>query len=100
MSIYHELGHFLAFLANNIDKSQNFSSIYEEEKKLYKSYNKNYVTQNASEYFAESVKDYYFNNKDLKINRPKTYDAIVSALNKITEEQIIKYKTIYSSIWV
>ena len=99
LSIYHELGHFVSFIAGNIDKTQTFISIYQEEKILYNSYNKNYVTQNASEYFAESIKDYILNKDTLRKNRPKTYSAIVEALNKITKDQIIKYKKVYSSIW-
>ena len=99
LSIYHELGHFVGFIAGNIDKTQTFSSIYQEEKTLYNSYNKSYVTQNASEYFAESIKDYILNKNTLQQNRPKTYNAIVETLNKITNDQIIRCKTVYSAIW-
>ena len=99
LSIYHELGHFVSFIAGNIDKTQTFSSIYQEEKVLYNSYNKSYVTQNASEYFAESIKDYILDKNTLRQNRPKTYNAIVEALNKITDDQIIRCKTVYSAIW-
>lgn len=99
LSIYHELGHFVSFIAGNIDKTQTFSSIYQEEKVLYNSYNKSYVTQNASEYFAESIKDYILDKDTLRQNRPKTYNAVVEALNKITNDQIIRCKTVYSAVW-
>ena len=42
-------------------------------------FNKAYVTQNASEYFAESVKDYILNNAALKSTRPQTYAAVQNA---------------------
>ena len=99
LSIYHELGHFLAFIANNTDRSKEFQAIFAVEKDSYTKYNKTYVTQNASEYFAESVKDYVLDSGSLKMLRPKTYNAIVSALNLISYEQIAKYKSIYGAIW-
>ena len=98
-SIYHELGHFLAFIANNVDKTSEFQAIFTAEKDSYTKYNKAYVTQNASEYFAESVKDYILENSTLKAQRPQTYDSIVSALNKITDVQINAYKSIYGVLW-
>ncbi len=38
MILYHELGHFLAFIAGNVDKTSGFQSIYtaEKEKKVTK----------------------------------------------------------------
>ena len=60
-SVYHELGHFLAFIAGNADKTASFQSIFAAEKANVTAFNKAYVTQNASEYFAESVKDYILN---------------------------------------
>lgn len=98
-TIYHELGHFLGFIAGNIDKSTDFVAIYNKEKGLYTGTNKAYVTQNSSEYFAESVKDYVKNQDVLKNARPLTYNAIKDALNKITESQIAKIKLIYGPVW-
>ena len=59
------------------------------------SFNKAYVTQNSSEYFAESVKDFILNNNALKNARPQTYAAVESALNQITDAQIAKIEKIY-----
>ena len=95
-SVYHELGHFLAFIAGNVDKTASFQSIFAAEKAAF---NKAYVTQNASEYFAESVKDYILNNASLKSTRPQTYAAVQNALNQITDAQIAKIQKIYGAFW-
>lgn len=98
-SVYHELGHFLAFIAGNVDKTAAFQSVYAAEKESVTSYNKAYVTQNASEYFAESVKDFILNNSALKSSRPQTYEAVQNALNMITDAQIAKIQKIYGPFW-
>ena len=98
-TIYHEAGHFLAFVAGNVDKGTEFTAIYNEEKGKYTGTNKNYVTQNASEYFAESFKDYTLSPSALQQSRPKTYQAIVDALAKVTTQQINKIKLAYGPIW-
>lgn len=98
-SIYHELGHFLAFIAGNVDKTASFQSIFAAEKANVTTFNKAYVTQNASEYFAESVKDYILNNASLKSSRPQTYAAVQSALNQVTDAQIAKIEKIYGPFW-
>lgn len=96
---YHELGHFLAFIAGNVDKSSSFQAVYNAEKANVTSFNKAYVTQNASEYFAESVRDYILNNASLKSSRPQTYAAVQNALNQITDAQIAKIQKIYGAFW-
>ena len=98
-SVYHELGHFLAFIAGNADKTASFQSIFAAEKANVTAFNKAYVTQNASEYFAESVKDYILNNASLKSSRPQTYAAVHNALNQITDAQIAKIQKIYGAFW-
>lgn len=94
-TIYHELGHFLSFIADYADESAEFVSIYNSEKSKVTGYNKVYVTQNAAEYFAESVKDYMLNPGSLQSQRPKTYKAVVNALSKVTANQIEMYKSFY-----
>lgn len=94
-TIYHELGHFLAFMAGNMDTGSKFASVYSSEKGKVTGYNKAYVTQNASEYFAESVKDYMLNPGSLEAQRPNTYKAIEKALSMVTEQQIELYKGFY-----
>ena len=94
-TIYHELGHFLSFIADYADESAEFVSIYNSEKSKVTGYNKAYVTQNAAEYFAESVKDYVLNPGSLQSQRPKTYKAVVNALSKVTANQIEMYKSFY-----
>ena len=75
-TIYHELGHFLSFIADYADESAEFVSIYNSEKSKVTGYNKAYVTQNASEYFAESVKDYMLNPGSL--TKPRPFNAAPS----------------------
>lgn len=78
-TIYHELGHFLGFIAGNYDTGSEFTAIFNSEKGAYTGYNKAYVLQNSAEYFAESVRDYVLNPSVLKSARPKTYAAVESA---------------------
>ncbi len=82
-TIYHELGHFLGYRAGNVDRMPAFKKIYDEEKSLYTAANKAYVLQSPSEYFAESYRNYVENEQKLKTERPKTYEAIVSALSRM-----------------
>ncbi len=98
-TIYHELGHFIAFIAGNVDTTSEFKTIYNQEKSLYTAYNKAYVTQNSSEYFAESAKEYVLNPGALKAARPKTYEAVRSAFESITDERIAKIQKYYGAIW-
>ena len=58
-------------------------SIYNEEKENYTGGNKLYVTQNASEYFAESYRDYVTRSTELKTKRPKTYAYLTRVLNML-----------------
>lgn len=97
--IYHELGHFLAFVAGNVDTKAAFTAVYNQEKASYTGSNESYVLQNSSEYFAESYRDYVLSPAALKQSRPKTYDAIASALSRVTDSQIKKLKAAYASVW-
>lgn len=98
-TVYHEMGHFLGFLAGNADRSAAFQKVYAAEKAKYTAPNRAYVLSSPSEYFAESFKDYTLNPSELKQNRPKTYAAITEALNKITTEHVAKVKSVYEIIW-
>jgi hypothetical protein len=98
-TIYHELGHFLAFIAGNVDKKSDFTAVYNEEKSKFTGINKAYSTQNSSEYFAESYKNYVENPSELKKTRPKTYESITQALNVITDEHIKRVQTVYAPFW-
>ncbi len=96
---YHELGHFLAFIAGNVDKASAFQQIFEQEKGQYTEYNKSYVCQNSSEYFAESFKNYTLDPNALRASRPLTFSAIESALNSVTDTQVARVQTVYRSVW-
>lgn len=98
-TIYHEAGHFLAFVAGNVDTKADFQAVYKEESSKYAGKNKAYVTKNSAEYFAESFRDYTLNPTGLSQSRPKTYAAITSALSKVTGTQINKIKAAYGPIW-
>lgn len=93
-TIYHEMGHFLGFMAGNYDTSSKFQAVYKEESGKYKGFNKAYVTQNASEYFAEALRDYTLNGSALKSERPKTYASIEEAISKLTSAQITKMQLV------
>ena len=98
-TIYHELGHFLAFVAGNVDTTSAFEAVYNSEKSKFTGVRKAYATQNASEYFAESVLNYVENPSALKSQRPQTYEAIVNALSKVTDAQVNKIMNVYKVIW-
>lgn len=98
-TVYHELGHFVAFIAGNVDTKADFGAIYAAEKDKMTGVNKAYNSQNASEYFAESVKEYIVNPGALKSSRPKTYAAVESAIGKVTDSRVASAKKVYASIW-
>lgn len=98
-TIYHELGHYLAFIAGNVDKNAAFASVYNSEKSKFTGVRKAYATQNASEYFAESVLEYTENPSVLKAQHPQTYEAITNALSKVTDAQVNKIMNVYKVIW-
>lgn len=98
-TIYHELGHFLAWLAGDADVSKTFTAAYNAEKGKYNGAGGTYVTQNSKEYYAESYEDYVLRRSGLKAQRPKTYAAIVASLNLITDARIKTYYTFCSAIW-
>lgn len=98
-NVYHELGHFLAFVGGNYDVSSAFKDVYNREKSLYTGRNQAYILKNSSEYFAESYRDYVLNKSELKSQRPLTYGAIETALGRVTDIQIDKIRNYYSGIW-
>lgn len=101
--LYHELGHFLSILKGRggkyVDKSSEFISIFNAEKSAYRGNNKAYVTQDTSEYFAESFCDYTENPSALKQQRPKTYNYINNMVNSISDNDITAFRNTYEWIW-
>ena len=98
-TVYHELGHFLAFVAGNIDTSAAFQQIFQNEKSKYTAYDKGYVLQNSAEYFAQSFWDYTKNPAALKASRPQTYAAIQQALSRVTDAQVANLLRVYRAVW-
>ena len=96
---YHELGHFLAFIAGNVDRSSAFQQIFQNEKSKYTAYDKGYVLQNSAEYFAQSFWDYTKNPAALKASRPQTYAAIQQALSRVTDAQVANLLRVYRAVW-
>ena len=98
-TVYHELGHFVAFAAGNVDSKADFAAVYQEEKGKLTGSGAVYAAQSASEYFAESVKDYITSPGILKSNRPKTYQAVENAIEKITESKVAALQKTYAAVW-
>lgn len=100
-TIYHELGHFIAFAAGNVDKSSGFMDIYNNSGEVasFPGINKTYASQNASEFFAECVRLYILEPSNLASACPKTYAAIETAISKITDAQVLKMKKVYAAYW-
>lgn len=82
-TIYHELGHFLAFLAVNTDYTDEWNDIYKKEKRFVTCDNKEYVTKDPQEYFAESYEDYALNTSLLRKNRPMTFAYISKCIDEV-----------------
>ncbi len=100
-AIYHELGHFVAFVAGNVDTTAEFQKIYASEKSKFVGTrgNDSYVTSTAEEYFAESYQDYVENPTALKSARPQTYTYVANAVAKITDAKVAQLKQLYASVW-
>lgn len=98
-TIYHELGHFVAFIAGNVDTKADFAAIYQKEKNSFTGSRRVYASQNASEFFAECFREYTLDPVTLKNTCPLTYEAICNALNRITDSQVAQAKMFYGSIW-
>lgn len=96
---YHELGHFVGWLAGNVDTSSEFMAIYNNEKGALQSANARYLTQNSSEYFAESYKEYVLSPQNLQSTRPQTYAFVKNAVAKITEARVAAIKTAYTKAY-
>lgn len=98
-TVYHELGHFLAFVANNYDMGSKFMSIFNAEKGLYSDYNKAYACSSPAEYFAESFCQYVLVGSELQSSRPQTYAAIEEALSMVTDAQVNAIQMVYGHLW-
>lgn len=100
--IYHELGHFVAWTAGNVDYQKEWKAIYDKEKNKVTFYNKGYVTRNPHEYFADAYKDYVLHRSSLSSTRPATYKyvkAAVAKVNAMTSADFEKMHKMYDSIW-
>lgn len=98
-TIYHELGHFIAFVAGNVDKSSSFSGIYSAERGGFPGTYKAYASQNASEYFAECMREHILRPSGLASACPNTANTLSNSISKITDAQVSYLKRIYGSYW-
>lgn len=100
-AIYHELGHFVAFVAGNVDQSAEFQKIYASEKDKFVGTRNNdsYIKSSAAEYFAESYQDYVERPSVLKSARPQTYNYIVESVAKVTDARASFLVQMYASVW-
>lgn len=94
-TIYHELGHFVGWLAGNVDTSSDFVAIYNKEKSALQSANYQYLTKSSAEYFAESYKDYVLSPQNLQSTRPQTYEFVKNAVSRITDARVTNIKSAY-----
>ena len=99
VTVYHELGLFVAFVAGNVDTKPAFQAVYQAEKSKFTGSRKVYAVQNASEFFAECFREYTLNPAVLRNTCPETYNAIETSLNKITDSHISQIKAFYGSVW-
>lgn len=97
--LLHELGHFANFLAGDKVSTSEWNNIYKAEKSKYTGYNKAYVTKTASEYFAESYRDYKENPTALKSKRPRTYQFVKKTIDGISNSDVQEIKDTYGEYW-
>ena len=97
--LLHELGHFANFLAGDKVGTSQWKSIYNAEKNKYDGYNKAYEIKSASEYFAESYKDYKEHPSALRAKRPRTYQFVKSTIDGITDSDVQNIKDTYGEYW-
>lgn len=97
--LLHELGHFANFLAGDKVGTSEWKSIYNAEKNKYDGYNKAYAIKSASEYFAESYKDYKEHPSALRSKRPRTYQFVKSTIDGITDSDVQNIKDTYGEYW-
>lgn len=100
--IYHELGHFVAWVAGDVDYKEEWKAIYDKEKSKVTYFNKGYATQNPKEYFADAYKDYILHRSSLSSTRPLTYKyvkAAVSKVNAMTSANFERMHKLYDSMW-
>ena len=76
-----------------------WKSIYNAEKDKYDGYNKAYAIKSASEYFAESYKDYKEHPSALRSKRPRTYQFVKSTIDGITDSDVQNIKDTYGEYW-
>ena len=62
---------------------------------LFDGYNKAYAIKSASEYFAESYKDYKEHPSALRSKRPRTYQFVKSTIDGITDSDVQNIKDTY-----
>jgi hypothetical protein len=78
-NFYHECGHALDNKSKNkfISKSNEFRSIYLNEKDNFKAENNlEYYISSPAEYFASAFAEYMLNPERLRENTPRTYEFI------------------------
>ena len=97
--VYHELGHFLGWIAGNVDRNNDFKAIYNAEKGNYTKTNKGYVTKDASEFFAECYSVYITDRAWLQKQCPRTCQYIAESLAKVTPDKVSSIKNIYGAYW-
>lgn len=97
--LLHELGHFANFIAGDKVGTSEWKSIYNAEKDKYDGYNKAYAIKSASEYFAESYKDYKEHPSALRAKRPRTYQFVKSTIDGITDSDVQNIKDTYGEYW-
>ena len=97
--LLHELGHFANFLAGDKVGTSQWKSIYNAEKNKYDGYNKAYAIKSASEYFAESYKEYKEHPSALRSKRPRTYQFVKSTIDGITDSDVQNIKDTYGEYW-
>lgn len=82
-AVIHELGHALDYLNNYISFSDEWVTIFNEERK--QSGYADYFINDSREYFAESVQQYYTYREMVRKNTPKSYEFLKNLMKEYVE---------------
>ena len=96
-TIYHEMGHFISFVALKYCDKEEFKEIFLKEKGKFPGAKILYASQNPTEYFAECTREYILNKSRLKAACPETFKAIEKCIAEIDEGRIQLYKKFFKN---
>ena len=82
-NIYHAIGHFISYMAGDVQNSAAFKAIFNEEIGSFAGAYPSNARLAPKEFFGECTREYYTNKSSLKAHCPKAYATLVNAIKKV-----------------